>query len=161
MGWQSTFVGTHNVTHLDTLSYIDEYIFSVESNSTVSSLSFNPDSLKLGFTVSGPWCTQGYVRVTVAKSLVHDIEDVKVYLNGEKIDYAVTSLDDSWLLYFTYLHSTHEVTISLGGISTLFNDLIIKAVVYGVPIAAIIILTVFYVAKRKKVHAYLIQISSS
>jgi len=150
----STYVGAHNVTNLDILTYEEEYVFSVESNSTISSLAFNPNNLKLSFTVSGTPDTRGYVRVTAAKSLVDDIEDVKVYLDNEKVNYTANSLDDSWLLHFTYLHSTREVTISLGGISISFIESPIgKAIVYGLPVAAIVILIVFHATKRKRAPA--------
>ena len=147
----STYVGTYNTTSLDTLSYADEYVFAVESNSTVSSLAFNPNNLKLSFTVSGPSGTQGYVRVAIAKNLVDDIEDVKVYLNNEQTDYTATSLDDSWLLHFTYHHSTHEVTISLGDISTPFIE-----TPFGIAallICSIAALTVLFMILRKSKHS--------
>lgn len=148
-----TYVGIHNVTCLDTLSYVDEYVFSVESNSTVSSLSFNPNNMKLSFTVSGSLGTQGYVRITFAKSLVDDIEDVKVYLNNEQIDYTATSLDDSWLLHFTYMHSTHEITISLGDISTPFTQTLLGwAIICLVPVMAVVALALVYVMRRKRAN---------
>ena len=148
-----THVGIHNVTCLDTLSYVDEYVFSVESNSTVSSLAFNPNNLKLSFTVIGPSGTQGYVRVTVAKSLVDDIEDVKVYLNNEQTDYTATSLDDSWLLHFTYRHSTHEVTISLGDISTPFAETLLGWAIVGLVLVTVAVALVLkYVMRRKHMN---------
>ena len=36
-----------------------------------------------------------------------------MYLDGNQLNYEVTSNADSWLLTFTYKHSTHQVTISL------------------------------------------------
>ena len=87
--------------------------FFVESNSTVSELFFNSTSAELSFTVSGPVGTAGYVKVTIAKSLVSSVQSVKVYLDGKQLDVAITSDEDSWLLSFNYLHSTHHVRISL------------------------------------------------
>ena len=151
----STFAGTHNVTHLDTLSYADQYVFSVESNSTVSSLAFNPSNLKLSFTVSGIPGTKGYVRATVAKSLVDDIQDVKVYLNNTRINYAASSLDDSWLLRFTYLHSTHEVAISLGEVMAPFayTPLAIAIIFAVVSITVAVLLVTYFGGRRKQTPA--------
>ena len=64
--------------------------------------------------VSGPEGTSGYVEVAIAKSLVADIQTAEVTLNGTEIDYNTSSLDDTWLLYFTYSHSSHNVVVKLG-----------------------------------------------
>jgi len=127
-------------------------VFSVASNSTVSELAFNSTSRELSFTVSGPSDTAGYANVYVAKSLVANIVDVKVYLDGDQLSYKATSLDDSWSLHFTYPHGTHKVAISLGKISTPFIETPLgKAIIYGaVPITAIVILIVLYVWRKKQ-----------
>jgi outer membrane protein assembly factor BamB len=88
-------------------------LFSASSNSTVTSLAFNSTTSELSFTVSGPSETTGYVKVAIAKSLVSNPENIKVYLDGNQLNYEVTSNEDSWLLTFTYKHSTHQVRISL------------------------------------------------
>ena len=109
----ATHSGSSNIVCLGILPYKNEKVFSVESNSTFSGLEFNSSSLEFGFSVSGPDDTQGYVRATVAKSIVTDVADIKVLLDGEEMDYYVYSSKDSWLLLFTYNHSTHVVTINL------------------------------------------------
>jgi parallel beta-helix repeat protein len=86
--------------------------FFVESNSTISELFFNSTSSELSFTVSGESGTAGYVKVTIAKSLVSSVQNVKVYLDGNQLNVAITEDADSWLLSFTYMHSTHHVQIS-------------------------------------------------
>jgi hypothetical protein len=87
--------------------------FSVESNSTVSELFFNSTSSELSFAVNGTSGTAGYVKVTIAKSLLPSVQNVKVYLDGKQLEVAITEDEDSWLLSFTYMHSTHQVRISL------------------------------------------------
>jgi outer membrane protein assembly factor BamB len=89
-------------------------VFSVTSNSTVSALAFNSTSKELSFTVTGTAGTTGFVDVTIAKSLVANIADLKVYVDGASINYVATSTTDSWLLHFTYTHSTHVVVVNLG-----------------------------------------------
>ena len=86
--------------------------FFVESNSTVTDLFFNSTSSELSFTVTGPSGTAGYVKVTIAKSLVSSVQNVKAYLDGTQLDVTITSDADSWLLSFTYMHSIHHVKIS-------------------------------------------------
>ncbi|HLC00669.1 MAG TPA: PQQ-binding-like beta-propeller repeat protein [Candidatus Bathyarchaeia archaeon] len=99
---------------LSVSSVNDQYVFSVVSNSTVSALTFNSASKQLSFTVTGETGTEGFVDMTIAKSLVANIVDLKVYLDGVSINYVATSTDDSWLMHFTYTHSTHTVTVNLG-----------------------------------------------
>lgn len=103
-----------NVT-LSSLPYKNECVFLVESNSTISSLAFNTTGLELSFTAAGANGTTGYVKITLAKSLIEKIADVKVYIDGDPIEYTASSTDVSWVLTFTYLHSIHQVTIAIGG----------------------------------------------
>jgi len=110
----STYPRTNTTVNLAVIPFEEENVFSVTSNSTVSELAFNSTSRELSFTVTGPSGTTGYVNVFLAKTLVENIADVKVYLDGDQLNYTITSTDDSWLLHFTYRHSTHTITISLG-----------------------------------------------
>jgi peptidoglycan/xylan/chitin deacetylase (PgdA/CDA1 family)/PKD repeat protein len=88
-------------------------IFSVASNSTVSDLSFNLTSLELSFTVAGPSGTTGLTRVTIAKTLVANVTNLKVFLDEKPLQYSVTETGDSWVVSFTYTHSTHYITLAL------------------------------------------------
>jgi hypothetical protein len=65
-------------------------------------------SSELSFTVNGTSGNTGYVKVTIAKSLVSNAENVKVYLDGNQLNYEVTSNTDSWLLTFMYLHAHRD-----------------------------------------------------
>jgi hypothetical protein len=76
-------------------------------------LAFNSTNWELRFTTSGQNGTRGYVRITIAKSLVVNITNVRVYLDGNQSEYSITSKDDSWLLTFTYTHSTHRIVVNL------------------------------------------------
>jgi hypothetical protein len=109
----TTYSGTSDTTTLSTLPYQNQYVFSVESNSTISGLAFNATDSTLSFTASGPSGTTGYTKVTVAKSLVANPANIAVYLDGNQTQYSITSTDDSWLLTFNYTHSTHQVQIDL------------------------------------------------
>jgi len=89
----------------------EQHVFSVVSNSTISSLTFNSTENILSFSAEGPTGTKGYARVFIAKELVANISQLRVYIDGNLTDYNATSADDSWLLYFTYEHSTHMIEI--------------------------------------------------
>lgn len=109
----STHFGANNTATLSSLVYNNLYIFSVESNSTISELAFDTKNWKLSFSATGPNGTRGYVKVIVAKSLVTDIANIRVYLDGRQFDFSITSLDDSWLLTINYMHSAHQVVMDL------------------------------------------------
>jgi hypothetical protein len=130
---------TSNMTTISFLPYENQNIFFVESNSTVSALTFNSTRSELSFTVNGTSGTTGYVKVTIAKSLISNAENIKVYLDGNQLNYEVTSNPDSWLLAFTYTHSTHNVMIGLAtnaaGGTFLGNDLVLIAIVIVIAVA--------------------------
>ena len=109
----ATFPASSTVITLVMAPLAAQTFFAVASNSTVSNLNFNSTSLELSFTVSGSLGTTGYVRAHIAKSLIQDISNVKVYLDGNLQNYTETSTEDSWLIYFTYQHSTHTVLMNL------------------------------------------------
>ena len=124
-------------------------VFSVTSNSTVSSLAFNLTSRILSFSVTGDSGTTGYADVYVAKTLVQDASSIDVYVDGDELDYTVASTDDSWLLHFVYAHS---VTVSLGSSTELAGDLFGNWMFYGavVVVAAVVIAVAVFMMKRKK-----------
>jgi hypothetical protein len=55
----------------------------------------------------------GYVRVTIAKTLVPNAQDIKLFLDENKLDCFVSSTQNSLALTFSYHHSVHQVTIKL------------------------------------------------
>ncbi len=63
-----SYLGSSNSTTLSILPYLAQKVFFVESNSTVTGLMFNSSDLTLGFTVSGPSGTKGYVKTTISKT---------------------------------------------------------------------------------------------
>ena len=87
--------------------------FSIISNSTITGLTFDSTSKTITFQASGPNGTIGCTNVTIAKTLIQNISELTIYLNGNKINYASTSTEYTWLIHFTYTHSAHKVTIFL------------------------------------------------
>jgi hypothetical protein len=99
-------------------TFDEQTVFSVVSNSTLSALAFNSTSKELSFTVTGESGTTGFVDLTIAKTLIDNIADLSVHLDGASINYDSTSTTDAWLLHFTYTHSTHNVAVNLGAAET-------------------------------------------
>lgn len=110
----STYAGTSSNITLSILPYGTDYVFGVESNSTVSDLNFDAQNTTLSFEVSGAEGTTGYVRVTLAKTLAPDISKLTVQLDSSNYSYTYQETDVSWIVTFTYTHSVHQVYINLG-----------------------------------------------
>ena len=109
----STFPQTTSTVSLAVQPYENQYVFAVESNSTISDLTFDTASRRLSFSVSGENGTRGYTRVTIAKSLITDASKLKVRIDGTAYNYTPTETNDSWVLLFTYDHSIHGVEVDL------------------------------------------------
>jgi hypothetical protein len=122
--------------------------FLVNSNSTVSSLSFNSTSKTLTFCVNGESGTTGYADVHIAKTLVQNAQGFDVYLDGNKLDHTVSSTEDSWILHFTYSHSTHSITVNLGTSAQVAGNFE-NWTFYGVIAAVVVILTAVALILRK------------
>ena len=99
-----------NTTTLSLLPYDNQYAFYVESNSTISELSFNKENNELTFNVTGPSETMGYVKVTMPTSLT----GIDVYIDGKQQAFSLTSNENSVSLTFTYSHNIHSIDIVLG-----------------------------------------------
>jgi hypothetical protein len=152
--WSSTYTITTTIGESQTptvtpspspIPVPGQSLFFVESNSTVTKLFFNSTSAELSFTVSGEKGTWGYVDITIAKSLVSNIQDVKVYLDGNQLNFNMTEKGDSWLLHFTYTHSTHRVIMTLSSAPSGESPLG-PALVVGLPITAIALVFCHYKA---------------
>jgi len=89
------------------------YTVTTESNSTVSTVFFEPGVPMLQFNVSGPTGYAGYVNVTIPKDLVwSDTPDLWIGLfDGQVVTPMITSDNDNTFMYFAYEHTKHSVVI--------------------------------------------------
>jgi hypothetical protein len=90
---------------------IDQSSFNLQSNSTVTAFSFDTNVPQISFYVKGPEGTTGYVKITIAKILMPDADQIQVYLDGSQINRDVTVNGEFWTVTFMYHHSSHQVTI--------------------------------------------------
>jgi hypothetical protein len=165
--WMPTVTGEYimkavwagNVTTQETTAFADlavidytpQNIFFVTSNSTISSLSYESASRELRFIVSGPDSTVGYVEVAIAKSLLADIQNAKVKLNNTETAYMTSTLNDSWLLCFNYVQSTHTVVVSLEGHRSLPSGIPIETLtLIGITIIAHCSGIGYYILRKRK-----------
>ena len=113
--WQGndTFFGTNNTVTLCSLPCQNQTVFFVESNSTISALTYNSTSYQLGFTATGGSGTSGYAQIAIARSLISNIDSTTVYLDDKQVPYATSCTSDTWLLKFSYTQSSDEFTVNL------------------------------------------------
>jgi hypothetical protein len=128
-----------------------ENAFSVSSNVTVSQLSFNSESRELSFQISGP-SGIGYVEVSIAKSLIADINDVQLLIDGTQTSYTSSSTAYSWQLHFTSHLSTHTVTLNLQEAQTQPETQLTTQAVYivGVVAAVVVVAAAVLIVKKKQ-----------
>jgi hypothetical protein len=90
----------------------DPSSFNIQTNSTITAFSFDSNIPQVSFIVSGTEGTTGYVKITIAKTFMPNADQIQVYLDGSSISREVNSNGDSWIVTFTYHHSSHQVTIN-------------------------------------------------
>ena len=96
----------------------NQNVFSVTSNSTLTSLAFDSTTNDLSFGVSGPSGTTGFTEVCIPQSLIPDISKLNVTLDGASINHNSNSENNVWLITFTYHHSSHIIDIALAAPTT-------------------------------------------
>jgi hypothetical protein len=147
----STFSKASEVVSFAVTPFEEQSVFSVTSNSTISALFFNSTSRKLSFEATGDSGTTGYVKAYIPKSLVGDISSLKVRVDSSVANYDSESYEDGWLIYFTFSHSSHQVTIDLGAAEThAGQDIIDNYWIYAVLLSIIIVLAITIVILLKK-----------
>lgn len=112
------YSGVSSTMNFSVTPNFQNQMFSVSSNSTLSSLSFDSTTSRLSFTVSGESGTTGYVQVCIPKTLLPNTSTLTVYLDGQDITYHTFSQGDIWIITIEYNHSTHSVIMELGTSST-------------------------------------------
>ncbi len=150
------YLGASANTTLSFLPYNDQSFFLFKSNSTLTELFFNSTNSELSFAVTGPSGTAGYVEITIAKSLVSSAENVKAYLDGNELNVTIISNEDSWLLSFNYVHSTHQVRISLAadsGEATFLGTELWTWIAVAIIIGALLTVGVVFVRRRRRLQS--------
>jgi hypothetical protein len=111
-----TYIGASNTTSLtfypmQTQQDQTTQMFVFESNSTVSALTFDASATLLSFNVSGPSETTGYVKVTIAKSLLSNGDALVASIDNTTMTYTLTETENTWVYTFNYSHSTHKINL--------------------------------------------------
>jgi hypothetical protein len=153
---RAVYPGSENYSSSNsTISFVamqsqEQSVLSVVSNSTVTSLLFNSTSEQLSFSTSGTSGTTGYVDVYIAKSLVSDVSNLKVYLDGASLNYGTNVQDDSWIISFTFSQSSHQVTIKLGSATLESTSQLEQFSIIGVVASIIVIIGILVIVRKRR-----------
>jgi len=85
------------------------YVIPINTNSTMSDLTFNQTLKQISFTVTGTPGTSGFCNVTILIELLDG--NFTVLIDDTPIDYTLTQNATHSFLYFTYSHGDHNVKI--------------------------------------------------
>ncbi len=89
------------------------YIFGVESNATLTTIQFNSASDILSFSVTGPHPSVGHIRVFLAKSLISNITQLQVSINGSPVAFSSVETSDAFIISFYVNLSTASITMTI------------------------------------------------
>ncbi|MGA3059945.1 MAG: hypothetical protein ABSD92_06195 [Candidatus Bathyarchaeia archaeon] len=148
----ANYTETSTAINFAVLPFGEQSVFSVTSNSTISALAFNSTSGELDFTVNGPEGTTGYCDVYIPTSLISDVSDLTVSLNGNPISYNVESLGNAWLVSFSYQTGTNDVTMGMNATDSMAvnGNQFAQWIPYGVIIVLIAIIAVLLASRKTK-----------
>jgi PKD repeat protein len=88
-----------------------EFSTTYQTNSQISDLEFQELNERISFTVEGQTDRIGFCNVTIPLSLLTPIAIDPVLCDGQPIQSEVTQNLTHSFIYFTYPHSSHEITI--------------------------------------------------
>ena len=149
--WEGSgdYASASDSRNISVLNDGSQTVFLAESNSTLSSLVLNSTSNEISFNVQGPSGTKGYVRFMVSKTLVPNMDGMKLLIDGQDAQCKIESDDNFWLLAFNYGHSTHNIIIKLQDSQVPEFPNIIFALI----ILLSLISTTGLIVRRKKLNA--------
>jgi uncharacterized repeat protein (TIGR02543 family) len=132
-------------------------VFTLASNSTLTSLVFDSTKNELSFGVSGPSGTAGYTQVCMPKSLVSDPTALRVSIDGTTVEYSSFSEDDVLLITVIYSHSSHQVVMDLdakpssneGSIGDVLSSIPVLVAIIVVLVVVIAALLIINLGRRK------------
>jgi hypothetical protein len=152
---KAVYLGDANYTATDKVVTLiinpnQQSSFTVDSNSTITQLYFDSAANQLNFTASGPSGTTGYVNINIPKTLIPDIANLKVYLDENALQYSSSEQGDSWLVTFSYHHSTHQITICMSQQNAAAPEALPLGLIPGVAIIAVVTVAVLIVTKNRR-----------
>jgi hypothetical protein len=131
----------------------DKQVFSVESNSTVTSIVFDPQNSELNLFVTGQTNTIGFIEVHISKSIVGNISAVQAYIDGKQIEYTITETEDCWILQLNYHHSTHNIVFNLSKAEASIPEIPPIAIPF-IMVVLVAVATILIALQKRKVSEF-------
>jgi len=133
------FVITANETdHYPLMGYYHVYpvnqdLVEIISNSTTSTVQFNGS--EISFKVTGSSWTFGFCRIAIPKSLLD--EPYVILVNGTQVQYTLLPCSNSThnYIFFTYHHSTEQITIAHTAIPEFPSSLMLVVLMISIMLA--------------------------
>jgi len=86
-----------------------QYHVQISSNSHISNFIYDEERLLINFTVVGSTGTQGFCNVTTPKALISGLP--VVFFDNYEIASTYTENATYYFIYFTFIHSAHDVIV--------------------------------------------------
>jgi hypothetical protein len=126
------------------------YTVTTKSNSSVSSLSFQPGIPMITFNVTGPHGYTGFCNITIPRSLMWSTMGNTgwiVQVDGQTITPTISTDASNTYIYFTYQQSTHYITIVASNVVPEFS--FIGLIIIMLSALAIALTKKFPILKKK------------
>jgi hypothetical protein len=111
------YLGATSTITLGFLPCQNQKFFLVESNNTISELTFNNTNAEFSFKVSGSTGTTGYVRAVIPKDALDTEDNWSVLVNDDPITPTVNEDTNNTYVHFTY--GSNVETIEIIGTETI------------------------------------------
>ena len=108
---QGVYGSVTTIIFLSSLSYLDQNVFFIQSNSVIEDLVFNATNSELRFVATGDSGTKGNVRATIPRNLLDASGAWTILIDGNQVTPKVYVDADKTTIDFSYQHSTKTIQI--------------------------------------------------
>jgi hypothetical protein len=125
--------------------------FSIMSNSNITNLAYNAATQVISFNTNGTSDPESYIYACVPKTLVNDVQALKVYVDGNPVQFASESQPDVWVISALYSKTEHSLTVQIPSVEVI-NPTSIPwtAIVIVAAVIVIALLAVVVVFRRRR-----------
>jgi hypothetical protein len=99
----------HSINHVAEV-YGYPFVITTESNSAVSAFVVDGDKKQISFDISGEDGTEGYCNITIPRLLLDG--ELSLFIDDMPKEYSLVQNSSHSSPYFTYLHSTHKISVN-------------------------------------------------
>jgi hypothetical protein len=120
----------------------------IKSNSLISNFEFDESNKKISTNVENLEGVEGFFNITIPKELLSG--EFKIYLDGNQISPTIKEKETHSIIYFEYVHSTHEIEVigakTILPIQTTIPDFLL----FVIPIIAVALILIIIMKRKPK-----------